>query len=438
MIPQPVTYVIYLFLLLVLIPTQLLAYSFTPEIGIDVRQESNVTKDLTDTEDTVTAPYLGFNFRETNATINTNINFLATYEDYKDNTFSSKDLYEVNAFLDWSLMPERLVWAFEDYAKTQRVDILNTDIPDNLETVNVFSTGPDLIFQHTVWTALAKLRYGASDFSTSSADTTFYSLTGAIRREINEYSRLTTALAFRQTDYDETVLDDYDLYKAYIRYSRDLPTGDFLADVGFNSVEFDSNIEEDEPYFNLLMSIQPTGATTLDLSLVDEITDAAGRAYTATESRVVDETEDQFTKLGDFTSTGVSRSRYASLGLRYEAGGLFSWGLSGSYAEQEYFDNTVDSSDVAGRLYANLLLTDRLSFGIAGLYQEVDYDASAASPEITDEITSGVATLSYRITDNISSRLGYSSEERTSTDIIRDFTDDIVFFSLNYRGAVKQ
>ena len=421
-----------------LIPTQSLAYSFIPEFGVEVKEESNVTKDTRELDDTITAPFLGLYFNETNPTINTRIDFFATYEDYKDDTFDSQDLYDVNAFLDWTISPERLVWAFEDYARTQRVNIRDPDVPNNLQTVNVFSTGPDLIFQHEVWTLLTKLRYGDSHFTESDADSTFYTVTGAVRRELNEYSRATGALAFRTNDYDAEFRDDYDIYKAYISYSRDLPTGDFLTDFGYNRVEFDEgDLEEEEPYFRLLMNMQPVGSITLDINLIDELTDAAGQAYSATESRVIDETEDQFTPLVDFTTIGIYRSKYGSLGLRYAAGGLLTWGLSGSYADKDYVDTRADSTEATGRVFATLQLTQLFSFHLGGSYQEVDFDETDIAPALTDEITRGFAAFNYRITDNISSRLGYSTEERTSTDNTRDFTDDIVFFSLKYRRAVK-
>lgn len=422
----------------VLFSSQGFAYTFTPEVGVDVKQESNVFKDDSDVEDTIIAPFVGLNFSESNATINTNIDFFAKYENYQDDSFSAIDLYDVNAFLDWIILPERFVWAFEDYAVTQRINVQGVETPENLQTVNVFSTGPDLSYQQEVWTWLAKLRYGDSNYSSSNADSAFTSLTGAVRRDINEYSRVTAALAVRNNDFDAAFLDDYDIYKAFISYSRDLPTGDFLTDFGFNSIELDSGTKEDEPYLKLLLNMEPVGGVTLSAGFVDEITDSVGRAYSATESRIISEEEvsDQFITLSDFTSTGVYQTKDVSLGISSSAGTL-SYGIAGTVSDKDYINNRADSKDMAGKIFANLQLSDLLSFSLGGAYQEVDYDESTISAAISDEIVRGYASLNYRLTNTISTRVGYSTEERTSDDITRDFENDIIFFSLKYKGAVK-
>jgi len=423
----------------IMTPTTLYAYSFTPEAGINVRQESNVTKDSTEQDDTIVAPYVGLSFNETNARINTYIDLFAEYEDYQDNTFSSQEFYDVNAFLDFNILPERLVWAFEDYANTQRIDILGSDVADNLQNVNVFSTGPDLIYQHNIWTWLAKLRYGDVYFADDNSDSNFYSLTGAVRREINEYSRATLGLAYRSTDYDASFRSDYDLYKSFISYSRDLPTGDFLFDFGLNKVEFnsDADADDDDPYLKLMLSFQPVGELTFNVDYIDEYTDSIGRAYDATSSRIIDEEEAEFTDLSDLNSSGIYRITGTSVGVNYNAGGRFSLGLRAISEETDYFQNTADSDSLAGTGYASFLITELLSFTLGGSYQEVDFDEILATEAITDEITTGQASFNYRFTDNIFTRIGYRVEDRTSTDIDREYENEIAFFTLGYRATEK-
>lgn len=423
----------------IMAPPTLYAYSFTPEAGIEVRQESNVTKDSTEQDDTIIAPYVGLSFSETNATINTHIDLFAEYEDYQDNTFSSQEFYDVNAFLDFNILPERLVWAFEDYANTQRIDILGSDVADNLQNVNVFSTGPDLIYQYNIWTWLAKLRYGDVYYADNDSDSNFYNLTGAVRREINEYSRATLGLAYRSTDYDARFRSDYDLYKSFISYSRDLPTGDFLFDFGLNKVEFDSDADadDDDPYLKLLLSFQPVGELTFNIDYIDEYTDSIGRAYDATSTRIIDEEEAEFTDLSNLNSTGIYRVKGASVGMKYGAGGRLSLGLRALSEETDYFQDAADSDTLAGNGYASFLITELLSFTLGGSYQEVDFDETLASDAISDEITAGQASFNYRFTDNIFTRIGYRVEERTSTDLEREYENDIVFFTLGYRATEK-
>jgi hypothetical protein len=426
---------------LLLISAQALAYNFVPSLGVNVKNHSDVYKNGTDVEDTVYAPYLGLRFSESNSNINTSVDFYAVYEDYQDNSYSASDLYDVNAFLDWIILPDRFVWAFEDYASTQRINVLGLEVPDNLQTVNVFSTGPDFSYQYEVWSILAKLRYGDIQYSSSKSDGRFTSVSTALRRDINEYSRATGALALRNNDYDAAFLDDYDVMKGFISYSRDLPTGDFLADFGFNRVEYDSGAKEDSPYIKLSLAMRPTGSFGFEVSVQDEIADAISRAYSATESRisVFDTAADSgflFSPLSDLATAGVYRARDAKAGINYSAG-VVKLGLGASSADKDYINARADSQVLAFRGYANFLLTQLLSFTVGGSYQEVDYDASLTDPEINDEITRGYAVVNYRWTETITTGLGFSTEERTSTDATREFANDIIFFSLKYQGLTR-
>lgn len=415
-------------------------YTFVPEVGVDVEQHSNIRRDATDQEDTVVAPYFGFNFRETNSTIDSSINFLVTHEEYLDDTFSSLNLFTINAFADWSIIPKRFAWVFEDAASTRRINAIATSTPDNLQTVNVFSTGPDIIFQEGVWSLLGKFRVGNTNYSDAEADSIFVSGSFAAQREINEYSRASSGVIYRTNNFDENSLNDYDIGKAFINYTRDLPSGKLLTGLGYSFADINNEKDDNEPYFKLLLSYQPTGAFTVELSGVNEFTDDAGRAYDATSSRQTDK-QQVITGLDELSSPGVYRLREAILAGKYSAG-LLSWDISAHISERSFLEggafNVVQSTGfdaeetgVSGNV--DLLLTDRMSFAIGGSYEEIDFPAQS----ITDEEYNAFVALNYRVTRKLFTRIGATREERKSNNVTREYDDNVVFVSLRYRGEVK-
>ncbi|HIP69380.1 MAG TPA: hypothetical protein EYH06_12480 [Chromatiales bacterium] len=416
------------------------SYTFTPTVGVKVEQHSNVGKDTANQEDTIVAPFVAFDYKEANSTISTAVNFNATHEEYLDDTFSSLNLVDINAFADWRIIPERFIWAFDDFATTQRISAIDTSSPDNLQTVNVFSTGPDFVFSEGIWSLLGKFRYGDTNYSETDEDSVFYGGSFAVQREINEYSRIASGVIYRTNDFDEASLSDYDVGKIFIDYARDLPSGKLLVGIGASYADINNEKDDTEPYFKLLLSYQPTGLFTVDLSAVNEFSDDAGRAYDATSSRQTGK-QKAGTGLDESTQPGVYRSRKASLTGKYSAS-LFSWDITGFLAEKSFVEGGqfdvvegtgFDTEEVGAEANVAWLLSERMTFNIGGSYKETDYPVEA----FTDEEYKASASLGYRITRNLFTSVGVSREEKQSNDVAREFDDDVVFFSLFYKGGVK-
>lgn len=415
-------------------------YTFSPEIGVNIKQHSNIARDATNVEDTVVSPYLGFSFRETSSALDANINFQVTHEEYLDDTFSSLDLFDIIAFADWIVVPQRFVWAFDDYATAQRISAVDASRPDNLQTVNVFSTGPDLIFSEGVWSVLGKLRGGNTTYTESDEDSVFYGGSLAVIREINEYSRIATGAIYRINDFDEEALTDYDVGKAFVEYSRDLPAGTLVTGFGASYADVDTKKDDTVPYFKLSLSYNPTGFYTINISATNEFSDDAGRAYNATSSRQVDAGQTN-AALGGITQPGIYETRSVSLTGQYSSG-LFTLGATGFHDEKSFFEGgrfdvdagtASNTKETGAAVNASWLLTEKLNLNIGGTYKEIDYPREV----FADEDYTIFAGLNYRISRKLFTKLGISREERKSNVATRLFDDDVIFFSLVYKGGDK-
>jgi hypothetical protein len=407
------------------------AYTFVPEVGVNVEQHSNITKSDAEIDDVVVAPFLGFEFINAGPVIDSKINFMARHEDYQDDTYDATNFFDVVGFVDWKLVPQRLHWAFEDFANTQRINALDTANPDNLQTINVFSTGPDLLFQRGVWSLIAKYRYSDVSYSETEDDSTVHSGSLALQRELNAYSRVEGGVIYRVNDYTHEIEPNYDITNGFLGYFRELPSGRLLTRLGYSSVNIDEGDRSDEPYVKLVLSYQPFSSLTLDLLGGHEFTDAAGEAYDATTSRISSsEPAAMGLNVASTTSPGVYKDTSGTLRGTYQPGGLISGGFSIFGSNKEYLENPAqDADDLGGSLFVDLALTRFLSFGIGGSLQITDF----TDTNETVDYSSAFAALNYRITRNLFSTLGVSTETRDSDLGLSDYTDDVVYLSLRYK-----
>ena len=80
-----------------------------------------------------------------------------------DNTFDDRFRGKFAGNVNWTLLPERLDWVFEDYMSPQQIDEFASSSPDNEQQVNLFVTGPTLYARFGAATrGQFDLRYGNS------------------------------------------------------------------------------------------------------------------------------------------------------------------------------------------------------------------------------------------------------------------------------------
>jgi len=142
------------------------AKEFIPRLGLSVEQNDNIYKTRENAEeDTIVTPYFGFIYEGQGPQLDASVDFEVRNERYTSSSFGNQNLFSVDAYIDWAIVPNRLIWAVEDVASTQRIEAFDKATPDRLQNFNVFTTGPDFIFSSGVYESLLKLRLGDVSYS---------------------------------------------------------------------------------------------------------------------------------------------------------------------------------------------------------------------------------------------------------------------------------
>lgn len=69
------------------------------------------------------------------------------YRDYVRDVFEDGVYGSVSLAALWTVTPQRLNWAIEDYFSQTVIDVRATDTPNNRQNTNILSTGPDFLFR---------------------------------------------------------------------------------------------------------------------------------------------------------------------------------------------------------------------------------------------------------------------------------------------------
>ena len=267
--------------LLLLAPGPALATAFNYEMGLGLRHDDNVGLDETDEEsDTILQGNLRFTARKDTPNVDLRARGNLRYLNYLGGTFDDEMRGEVSGAVDWTIMPNRLHWVAEDYLSQQAVDILGSPDPSNQQQVNIFITGPSLLFRlgrHNV--GQMDLRY----MDTYAEETQSFNgnrlvAKASILRELNPTTVASFNLEGSQSEFDENAeSNDYKRWDAYFTFQRRLPALRLKADIGYTEIKPEGIgvTDDSSPLLRASVDWTPRGRHTLTGRVDYQIADAA-------------------------------------------------------------------------------------------------------------------------------------------------------------------
>jgi hypothetical protein len=162
------------------------------------------------------------------------------YLDYLGGSYPDELRGDLAGQINWSLLPGRLDWVFEDYLSQQPIDVLTGLVPSNQQQVNLFVTGPSLYLRLGDATrAQVDLRY-TNGYAEKTKDFNGNRVTLAARfvREINPTNTVSGNIEASTVNLNnETVTPDYRRYDGFLRYQRKLPVTDLQVDLGYTRLD---------------------------------------------------------------------------------------------------------------------------------------------------------------------------------------------------------
>ena len=427
-------------LLFICVPMLLLdtagAKEFIPRLGLSAEKHTNILK-TRDNEvgDTILTPYFGFLFAEQAPNVAASIDLEVRSERYADDTYDSQNLYSINSFVDWVILPNRFVWAVEDLAYSQRINVFDPSTPDNLQNFNVFTTGPDFVFSSGIYEGLVKLRLGDVYYSDSGADNQRIIGSASIKRFLTDYSLFGFNGAVSVVDFEEDFRVNYDVGFLAAKYERELPYGTFELSAGVNWANHDDGVEENAPMAQLNFQYDGDGGVDVfKLAISTKYSDSALDAYDPLYSRLYDVGVNKLANVNETTGVGAFDSDRGEVGYTYN-GQLIKLSLLAFFSKRDFFSGASEANVEQVGYGTGLSYQARENLSLWASYYLTDSDYPT-----TDSYVKGTTPsfgINYTVSDTVSLTMGISFAEEKSSVPGRGYDNDVTFLRIDYRGVPK-
>ncbi|KJV30416.1 outer membrane beta-barrel protein [Luteibacter yeojuensis] len=226
----------------------------------------------------VLTPGATFQFTQMGSTFQANVAGTFEYRKYLQNHFDSQTQTQLAGQGNWTIMPDRLDFAVEDYAGVQPVDQLSADSPDNQQQTNVLALGPTLKLRFGDSTrAQVELRFINSyaskvdDFDSKRGLAAF-----RLFRDLTPTDTISGNVEFQHVNFDNQPSSaDYDRKEAYLRYTSQLAHFDANIMAGGTRLDFNQGRDRSAPLLRLQLGWQPTIRNSLTITGAYQYADAA-------------------------------------------------------------------------------------------------------------------------------------------------------------------
>ncbi|MGB7214752.1 MAG: hypothetical protein WBE98_06910 [Gammaproteobacteria bacterium] len=226
-------------------------------------------------------------------------------------TYSDYDIDEVTTPLEGSavgelraaVVPNAFDWVTSASLGTVRESSTDAPSPLNRQYLRVLMTGPDVFLPLGRRTTLdVSSRYEERDWQRSERlDSDAVTTTVGLFRQVSRTQRLGIAGSDRRVEFDDPLVQRYDVVSYYLSYARQLASGNLDLDVGTTELEY-GNEKADGPYVRFSWERGVAARSSLQVYGRREFQDAGdqlssgfvpdrgieGEAIVATDPRIVE------------------------------------------------------------------------------------------------------------------------------------------------------
>lgn len=207
-----------------------------------------------------------------------------TKENYADNIVADRTRLNLEAYSAWTITPEILSWIIEDYYGQTFQDILQPGTSNNLQDVNVFSTGPDLNFRISpVDRLFTGFRVGNYYAKQVNIDSNRYFGFAGWRHTVSSTSDVFLNYTLMRRIFKDTSLNsDYDLQNIFFRLESKRTQRSTLAmDLGASRFEPEVGESLSAPLASMLLTYAMPRNANLRLTANTQLTDATSAILAA-------------------------------------------------------------------------------------------------------------------------------------------------------------
>jgi hypothetical protein len=392
------------------------------------------------TSENVLIPGVNFSFVQAGSTVQANVAGNLEYRDYLGNDFSNQVFAQLAGQVNWTLLPQRLDFEFDDYAGVQPVASLASNSPGNQQQTNVLSTGPTLHFMlGDTFRGQAELRYiNSTAQKTKEFDSSREQ--GALRvfKDLSVTAQLSANIESQHVDFQNAGGGpNYDRDEIFARYVSKLARFDIDAMAGWSRIRYDQAKDGTTPLAQLSISWRANSSNTFTAS--------AGRQYSdAAEDMMVQPGEFTAVPIGDITSGGQGRgistgdavvSSQVYIEQRFE--GIYAYTadrltfrLAPFYRKLSYLnDQTFDENGRGGSLGIDYRLPKQMVLSAFGNEETLKYQFI----DRRDKHTAYGVSLSGNRTPHWGWRLSFTHQQQSSTDATQTYRENEIYFGVIFR-----
>jgi len=403
-------------------------------IGYEGQYSNNVLQTAIDEREEWTNIYIaGFGYRELNSEIAADVQAQLKHRSYTRGLYQDETIGYLSSAALWSISPKRLVWSVID-----RLDQLpqNSTVPVSSffahDAVNVFETGPDLLFPVTpASTLVLGARYRNVWFKLGDNDNSGAIAAVRIRHRLASTTEISLNAEGGKVEYTEaptlptSSLQNYRRADYYFRYDQRLVTTRLLLDLGAtNIVSEDNQNEEKEPIYRLNLAQKVGSETTVGISYGRELMSIGTALLASVGDPSLKETIQTPTAIPyELASGAIFKSRHGDAFVTF-AGTRIRSQTSLYYRDIDYLVAPDDRTEKGVYQTLALNLTPTLIFGMSGEAKRIEYPVNTAYPVgRLDRYINYSGSLTYKITPRLSLGIEGVHERRLSTDSSADYEE---------------
>jgi hypothetical protein len=208
-------------------------------IAAGVIETDNVERTATDTmSDTIEEVSADVAMHEQTRRLDADVLSNLQYLTYGHHIYSNEVVGNFIGSGTFAILPKEFEWVAEDNFGQQQLDPTTTVTPLNLENVNYFSTGPNLIIPFgSLVHAQVSARYSNVYYQTSDLNNNRGDASVALVRSLSATSNASLNVAAERVLYDDSAANpDYTTQEAYLRYDAQGARSKLAVDLGYDDV----------------------------------------------------------------------------------------------------------------------------------------------------------------------------------------------------------
>ncbi len=248
------------------------------ELGLEHNDNVNLNEEDPKSDDILT-PAFGFTYRQGGSVVQAHVDGVLTYRDYLHGTFGDDLRSQIGGHVNWTMVPDRVNFVFEDYLGIEPVDTLQVDSPANQQQTNVFGLGPTFDFRFgSAARGAVELRYVNSYAEVSDQfDSNRYVGAFRVLRDLSSTSLVSGNVEAQHIDFIHDIGGpSFDRYNLFGRYVQTLRQFEYSADLGWNWIHSGFPLgDHNAPLARFTVGYHATERSRFDLIGAYQYSDAA-------------------------------------------------------------------------------------------------------------------------------------------------------------------